>query len=611
MNIFIAFANQDRDVRDKLLRQMNLVAGKHGWNIWSATEIKAGERWDEEIERRLQESNVVILLLSTDFFNSDYIIEKELPEVIQKHKKGDCQIIPVIARVCHWKDTSFGEYAQLGDIQALPVGEKPIMSKGHWDHEDQPYFDTVEGIKNSILSFQAKKRKQKSLEEAEEARARSQREREEDQQRVHRKQEDALTSEAQRAQEAQRVKTAEAQRAKEAEAKRVRETHWAKLAAWQKATGSNNIKAYQTFLSKYPQGPTALEAHARIQELKRQKAAPVPWGRYTALGGGIIGLLLLVWLGSKLFDVRGGAQALQNAQLIDRSDVSQKSSLDLVAVPGGTFDMGDNFNDGEKDEKPVHSVTIKDFYMARTELSLADFKAFIDATGYQTDAEKGDGSYAWNGKDWVKKVGVNWRCNEEGQPRPVSEYNYPVVHVSWNDAIAYCNWLSKKDGRTPCYLIRDSTVICDWAANGYRLPTEAEWEYAARSGGKKYKYAWGNGSINGNIADETAKKKHNDWTIEKDYTDGYIYAAPVGKFVQGDLGLSDMSGNVWELCWDWYKEYTSSTQTSPIGPVSGLYHVVRSGCWLNWSCHTAYRGYREAANRDPYLGFRLCSNSMN
>jgi len=131
MNIFIAFANQDRDVRDKLLRQMNLVKDRQGWNIWSAKEIKAGERWDEEIKQRLMDSDVVILLLSTDFFNSKYIIEKELPEVVEKHKKGGCQIIPVIARVCHWKDTPFGEYAQLGDIQALPVGERPIMSKGH------------------------------------------------------------------------------------------------------------------------------------------------------------------------------------------------------------------------------------------------------------------------------------------------------------------------------------------------------------------------------------------------------------------------------------------------------------------------------------------------
>lgn len=157
MNIFIAFANEDRDVRDKLIRQMNLVKDRYAWNIWSAKEIKAGEYWDEEIRQRLQASEVIILLLSTDFFNSDYIIQKELPEVVEKHKKGNCQIIPVIARLCHWKETTFGEYMAMGDIQALPVGERPIVSRGSWDNEDQPYFETVQGIKESILSFNLKK----------------------------------------------------------------------------------------------------------------------------------------------------------------------------------------------------------------------------------------------------------------------------------------------------------------------------------------------------------------------------------------------------------------------------------------------------------------------
>lgn len=157
MNIFIAFATEDRDVRDKLLRQMNLVKDRQGWTIWSAVEIKAGDRWDAEIKQRLFDSNVVILLLSTDFFNSSYILDTELPEIIARHRKGDCQIIPVLARMCHWKDTAFGDYARMGDLQALPSGEKPIMSRMLWDNEDEPYFETVRGIKEAIADFQKKK----------------------------------------------------------------------------------------------------------------------------------------------------------------------------------------------------------------------------------------------------------------------------------------------------------------------------------------------------------------------------------------------------------------------------------------------------------------------
>lgn len=337
MNIFIAFANQDRDVRDKLLRQMNLVKDRQGWNIWSAKEIKAGERWDEEIKQRLIDSEVVILLLSTDFFNSKYIIETELPKVVEKHKLGDCQIIPVIARVCHWKDTPFGEYAQLGEIQALPVGERPIMSKGHWGHEDEPYFETVEGIKGSINAIQAKKmetlavqqaKEDKARQQAQEDHARSEQERQETEQRIQRELE-----------KSQRVKAAEAQKAKEAETKRTKETNranqiaWQQVAAWEKASGINNIKAYQTFLSQFPQGPRALEAHGRIQEIKRQKAAALPWLRYAAVGGGGLVLVLILWLSVKMFSGREESQLPESSKLSGSCVFATSGQPSLAANP--------------------------------------------------------------------------------------------------------------------------------------------------------------------------------------------------------------------------------------------------------------------------------------
>lgn len=157
-NIFIAFANEDRDVRDRLVRQMNLVKDREGWNIWSSHEIKAGTDWSVEIQERLEDSEVVILLLSTDFFHSEYIRDTELPAMIAKHREGSCHIIPVIARECLWKDTEFGDYASMGAMQALPEGEKPIVSKAHWDSEDAPYVQVVMGIKESVRGFQRKKK---------------------------------------------------------------------------------------------------------------------------------------------------------------------------------------------------------------------------------------------------------------------------------------------------------------------------------------------------------------------------------------------------------------------------------------------------------------------
>jgi len=162
----------------------------------------------------------------------------------------------------------------------------------------------------------------------------------------------------------------------------------------------------------------------------------------------------------------------------------------MVFVKGGTFQMGSN--DGDDDEKPVHTVTVSDFWMGKYEVTVAEFEKFISETDYYTDAEKSSGSYFWTGRKWEMKTGVDWRCDAQGNVRKSTKLNHPVIHVSWNDAVAYCDWLSKKTGQN------------------YRLPTEAEWEYAARSGSKNYKYAWGNfgpeGKKGENIADKSAKR---------------------------------------------------------------------------------------------------------
>jgi len=264
------------------------------------------------------------------------------------------------------------------------------------------------------------------------------------------------------------------------------------------------------------------------------------------------------------------------------------TGMEFVLVKGGCFPMGDAFGDGDADEKPVHRVCVGDFYMGKFEVTLGQFRQFVQETGYRTEAERGDGSYYFTGTEWKKGQDINWK-----NPGFAQTDRHPVVCVSYNDAMAFAEWLSRKSGRT------------------IRLPTEAEWEYAARSGGKKYKYSWGNGSPSANIGDLSAKKQFPKWPVPiwEGYDDGYVYTAPVGTYQPNELGLYDMTGNVWEWCADWYGEkyYSESPQENPQGPTSGQYRVLRGGSWggVPRGVRAALLGRSDPSDRVVLDGFRL------
>ena len=228
----------------------------------------------------------------------------------------------------------------------------------------------------------------------------------------------------------------------------------------------------------------------------------------------------------------------------------------FVYVEGGTFQMGSTA--GDSDEEPVHQVTVSTFYMSRYEVTQ---------------------------KEWREVMGSS--------PSRFSGDNLPVEQVSWYDAVEYCNVLSVQKGLTPVYTINGTSVTANWSANGYRLPTEAEWEYAARGGNASNGYLYA-GSDN---ADEVAWYRDNSGDATH----------PVGGKAPNELGLYDMSGNVWEWCWDWKGSYSSGNQSDPRGPASGSVRVNRGGSWYN-----SARNLR-SANRYGYspgdsnysLGFRL------
>ena len=263
---------------------------------------------------------------------------------------------------------------------------------------------------------------------------------------------------------------------------------------------------------------------------------------------------------------------------------AQKPAIEWADIPAGSFTMSiATLIDGWKmDDGTKHQVTLNAFKMSKMEITVAQFKAFVDATGYATDADKGtgfSGSFICIGSAYQFKAGVNWKCDVKGKPRPAAEYNHPVIHVSWNDAVAFADWM------------------------GCRLPTEAEWEYACRAGTTTV-FSTGNNlttsqaNYDGNFPYNKNKKgKYREKTM------------PVGSFAPNAYGLYDMHGNVCEWCSDWYGDYSTVAQTNPKGPASGSKRVQRGGDWSSFAfnCHVAFRSYGDPANRNHGLGFRLVS----
>ncbi len=259
---------------------------------------------------------------------------------------------------------------------------------------------------------------------------------------------------------------------------------------------------------------------------------------------------------------------------------------EMLHIEGGCFMMGDIFNDTPSSTNPAHEICLDDYYMGKYEVTVGAFRAFVNETGYKTEAEIQNGCHSWEGRGEIKKKEFSWHITNFPQTE-----NDPVVCVSWNDSYNFIQWFNQKTGKH------------------FRLPTEAEWEFAARSRGKEYRFSWGNGIPSDNIADETANTELLGMTKSNGYTDGYAFTSPVGSFKPNKLGLYDMSGNVYEWTADWFQKsyYKNSPKHNPQGPARGTSKVLRGGSWnpLPSLVKTIDRRQAGPGARGSWMGFRL------
>ena len=270
----------------------------------------------------------------------------------------------------------------------------------------------------------------------------------------------------------------------------------------------------------------------------------------------------------------------------DIPTVSNSSdTTDMVYFEGGTFTMGSS--SGTDFEKPAHMVTVEPFKIDKSPVTVLQFLKFVEATHYVTDAEKfGDsGVYNFSLQNWELKKGAYW-LYPLGRDQTKAEMNHPVTQVSWNDALAYCQWAGK------------------------RLPTEAEWEFAASNGGKSNTiYSWGNSLIINN------KYMANVWqgnTIsEQQGDDDFVYTSPVGYYGYTESGLSDMGGNVWNWCNDTFELYPGNNSEFNHDPLT---KVMRGGSFffdqqLEKSYTVTFRAPNTSETSLFNIGFRCASDA--
>jgi formylglycine-generating enzyme required for sulfatase activity len=306
---------------------------------------------------------------------------------------------------------------------------------------------------------------------------------------------------------------------------------------------------------------------------------PIPW-RWIAGAAGLVAVAIILFV--LVLNGGGGEDAERGGPLgptappalgIGSITERERDGAVMVYVPGGTFEMGST--EGDDDEQPVHSVTLDSFWIDKHEVTNAQFAAFLNERGNQTE----------DGETWLDLQSEYCLIEQvDGEYRPKSGYDsHPVIEVTWYGARAYCEWA------------------------GARLPTEAEWEYAAR-GPQGNTYPWGD-TFDGERLNFCDVNCPNAWK-DTGWDDGYERTAPVGSFEEGAswCGALDMVGNVLEWVADWYQEdyYAVSPDSNPLGPETGKYRVLRGGSWntIQDRVRSAYRDRDYPVNSVDVRGFR-------
>lgn len=485
LKTFICYAHEDHEVVAALRKHLTVFEKRGLLEIWFDGKILPGENWDNSIKAKLKQAELLLMFVSVDFINSEYIEKTELKAALQRHRDGEASLVPIIVRACHWED-----YFEIGKFQALPKGARPILS-GHFPFRDDAFHEVAEGVRQTAHDWIGKLKIR-------------------------------LEEEAKKAEAEAQKRQAEAEKAEKTR-HRHDETFWKKVLRELESGDdpTHKIALLKSYLDSETHQNHRVEAEEHIEEIEAEMEAT-----------------------RKFASAREKTEADRRQKEVAALAARRARDPfleDMVLVEGGSFQMGSNkYND----EKPIHTVMMPSFYISK---------------------------YPVTQRQWQKVMGNN-PSHFKGDER------LPVESVSWDDVQAFLKKLNEQTGQQ------------------YRLPSEAEWEYAARGGKKSkgYEYA---GS---DTLDEVGWYDANSGSKTH----------PIGLKKANELGLYDMSGNVWEWCEDdGHDNYEGASKDGSawVDDPRVTFRVFRGSGWGNvpLRCRAASRGDWRLDDRRYDLGFRL------
>ena len=552
VRIFIAYSSKDLEFQRELKNHLEPLVRNKRIVVMDNYAINPGDNWDEKIGQMLEQSDIVLLLLSADALASPHFF-REAGIAIERRRQGRTDIIPVKLRPCDLEDEPLLQELDL--LEVLPEKDVPVVK---WQHRDEAYVSIVKGLKTVLRvreeAFAAleqrtqRQREYADLTDQADALMKKKKWTEakalldkaltmwekgfEPRWELLEKQLDKCKEEIRAVEDAERKKQQAA-------------VESADNAEWQTAEEADTEAAYKKYLSKYSEGLHAAAAKAKLDAFEKSRAVAIAAEKEAERKA------------TEAAEKKKKEDADRKHREAEEAEKKNDPFADLMLpIKGGAFDMGDTFGEGYDAEKPVHRVTVKDFYLCKYPVTQAQWKAVM-----------GDTPSHFKGDD------------------------LPVEKVSWDDAQNFIKKLNKKTGKK------------------YRLPSEAEWEYAAREGGKKVRF--GNGK-------DIADPKEINFCAKEEYKKPYSKAGEyhqkttpaAATFGPNALGLHDMSGNVWEWCEDvWHDNYKSAPDDGSAWITGGdqSFRVVRGGSWSNNPdyCRAASRYRYYSVLRGSDLGFRL------